>query len=407
MQLAAVMLLSHLLALETPRRTSTEADLKINAGLVVREGYSVTVAAELDDPRFLETDGNGTVFCSRPSKGDILALTDKDGDGVYEAKASLISGYKQVQGMCWRPDERGKSGWLFFSTPGSINKVRFPESESKVQPIEVLGDGQIPGGYDGHWWRSLLVTQDAIYTSIGDSGNISDQSTTERQKVWRFRLDGTGKTLFASGVRNTEKLRIRPGTPTTGDKIEVWGCDHGSDSFGQPVGEKDTQPITDWNPPCELNKYVIGGFYGHPFIVGLKVPRYEYVNRPDIIELAEKTIVPEWCFGAHWAPNGWCWIDPAINEKTHAFPTDHGGDMLVAFHGSWNRSEKGGYCIARVTFDKDPVLGGHPCGLVKIVSTLDGGDRVVARPVDCLQMPDGSVLFSSDTSDRIYRLKGR
>ena len=62
------------------------------------------------------------------------------------------------------------------------------------------------------------------------------------------------------------------------------------------------QPITDNNPPDEMNHYVQDGFYGHPFIVGNRVPRYEYMDRADIVELAAKTIIPEWATGAHWAP---------------------------------------------------------------------------------------------------------
>jgi len=43
--------------------------------------------------------------------------------------------------------------------------------------------------------------------------------------------------------------------------------DHGSDWFGKPLEDKEDQgqPITDLIPPCEMNRYVQGGFYGHPF----------------------------------------------------------------------------------------------------------------------------------------------
>jgi glucose/arabinose dehydrogenase len=219
---------------------------------------------------------------------------------------------------------------------------------------------------------------------------------SDRQKMWKYTLDGKAKTLFASGIRNTEKYRLRPGTE------EIWGCDHGSDNFGAYLKEKagSNQPVTDFNPPCELNHYVEGGFYGHPFVVGNRQIREEYKDRSDILDLAAKTIVPEWCFGAHWAPNGWCFIDPAINDRTHAFPKDHDGDMFVAFHGSWNRSEPAGYCVARVLFDQ-----GHPYGLLKIVSTMAPKGQIVARPVDCVQAPDGSILWSSDFKGRVYRIR--
>ncbi|RYG85323.1 hypothetical protein EON77_05760, partial [bacterium] len=104
----------------------------------------------------------------------------------------------------------------------------------------------LPSG-GGHWMRSILVTPTALYTSIGDSSNASDETATDRQKIWRFNLDGTGKTLFASGLRNTEKLRVRPGTTT------IYGADHGSDNWAASYGEVGgQQPFTDVNPPCEF-----------------------------------------------------------------------------------------------------------------------------------------------------------
>ena len=44
--------------------------------------------------------------------------------------------------------------------------------------------------------------------------------------------------------------------------------------------EGDAQPLTDYNPAEEMNLYVEGGFYGHPFIVGSRVVRYEFLDKP-------------------------------------------------------------------------------------------------------------------------------
>jgi glucose/arabinose dehydrogenase len=212
--------------------------------------------------------------------------------------------------------------------------------------------------------------------------------------VWRFNLDGTGKTLWSSGVRNTEKLRLRPGTQ------EVWGADHGSDNFGGPLkdGKRNPNsrydPLTDTYPPCEFNHYQEGQFYGHPFVVGQRIPRYEYSNREDILELVGKTVPPAWSFGAHWAPNGWTFL-----SKDY-FP-DHKGDAFVALHGSWNSSVPVGYRVERIAFDK---MTGVPYGAQVIVSCLSKDNQVLDRPVDCVEAPDGTVLFASSSSNRIYRI---
>ncbi len=348
----------------------------------VRPGYRVDLVAEVDgEARFLEMDDKGTLYVSQPGARRIVAFR-KNGE-KYEPLATFVENYPRVHGMCFH------KGWLWFSQSGSIHKARDTNGDGKADEIvDVIPQGQLPEG-GGHWWRSLLVSDDAIYTSIGDASNASDQTSTERQKVWRFNVDGTGKKLWSSGIRNTEKLRFRPGTS------EVWGMDHGSDWFGGPLGDKEgRQPITDYNPPEELNHYVEGGFYGHPFIVGNRVPRIEFQDRADIIDLAEKTIVPAYGFGAHWAGNGFTFL------TSDSLGPDHKGDMLVAFHGSWNRQKRAGYRVERVLFDE---VTGQPYGSLMIVSTLKDQD-VLARPVDLVEEPGGSVLFSCDSTRRIYRI---
>jgi glucose/arabinose dehydrogenase len=156
------------------------------------------------------------------------------------------------------------------------------------------------------------------------------------------------------------------------------------------------QPVTDHNPPDELNHYVEGSFYGHPFVVGNILPRIEYYDRPDIIELAARTTPPEWMFGAHWAVNGFTFLDGA------GIPEDHQGDLFAALHGSWNSSKKVGYGIERVLFDD---LTGRPYGALRIVTTLTpDGNEVLGRPVDLLVDRDGTILFSCDYRGRVYRI---
>lgn len=348
----------------------------------VRPGYRVTVAAQdLPECRFIEFGDRGELFVSMPGEGTILALHDSDGDGRFDRRTEFVTGKQTVHGMQF------VDGWLWFTTSGAIYKARDANSDGKADEVVTVLDGLVSGG--GHWFRSILVTPDGFYTSIGDTGNISDQTDTDRQKIWHFALDGKNKKLFASGLRNTEKLQLRPGTN------EVWGADHGSDNYGGKLGEKPGhQPFTDLNPPDEFNHYMEGGFYGHPFITGNRVPRFEYMNRPDIVDLGEKTIPPAWANGPHWANNGFTFL-----SKDY-FP-DHQGDVLIAFHGSWNSTKPVGYCISRTLFDN---VTGNPYGQLKIVDCLGKDGKVLARPVDCAEAPDGTVLFSCDRPSVVYRI---
>lgn len=349
----------------------------------VRPGYKVELVADgLENARFMQFGPDGTLYLARPSNGDILSMR-LGKDGKYAKLDTFVDGMPTVHGMCWHGD------WLWFTRSGSIYKAQDDGNGKAKNLTTVIPEGKLPSG--GHWWRSILVTDQFFFTSIGDAGNIEDHTKDDRSKVWRYSLDGKTRHMFSSGIRNTEKLLFRPGTD------ELWGADQGSDWFGAKYGDKEgRQPITDQNPCDKFYHYEDGGFYGHPFIVGDRIPRPEYADRPDIIDLAERTIPPTWQFGPRWAADGWIFL-----TGSKAFPADHEGDAFVGFHGSWNRRQPAGYCVERILFDK---VTGLPYGSQTIVRTRGPKGEILGRPVDVTQAPDGSLLFSDDYTNRIYRL---
>jgi glucose/arabinose dehydrogenase len=381
---------------------AAEPDRTVPNGIRVRDGYRLTVAeATLRLPRFMKFGADGTLYVSVPTDSTIYACRDRDGDGYFETVVPFLKSGGSVHGLFWH------DGWLWWTESGTISRSRDITGDGQAdETVKVLDRDTLPSG-GGHWWRSILIHDDRIYTSIGDSGNITDETDTKRQKIWSYALDGSDEKLFASGLRNTEKLLVRPGTD------EIWGMDHGSDWFGRELEQREQQgqPITDLNPPDEMNLYREGGFYGHPFIVGKRHPRYEYMDREDITALAARSIPPEWLTGAHWAPN-------AMEFYTGDQFPDAQGDAFVAYHGSWNRAQPAGYCVTRVLFDDAridtapyPVAGigrrrsARPYGELVYVNFLTDDRKVLGRPVDCAVAPDGSLLISDDGGHRIYRLQ--
>ena len=370
---------------------------------IVREGYQVTLAADgLDEARFVEFGEDGTLYVSMPQLSKIQSLRDENGDGVFEDRVDFVTDQNNCHSMHFR------DGWLYYtsSQAGFCRRARDTDGDGKADEIEdVITEGIPRGG--GHPFRGVLVTDSHIYITVSDPQNMTAELDSDRKTLYRFSYTGNGEAgrreVYATGIRNTEKLQHRiekDGSVTS----EIWGSDHGSDMLGVPYGDRPdrrgsggSQPITDLNPPDELNKFVQDGFYGHPYLMADRTPRPEFVNRPDLHNLAMKTIPAAWSFGAHTAVNGFTFLSSKAGEH---FGADHVGDLFQAQHGSWNSSVLVGYAVTRVFFDP---MTGMPYGEWPIVTTHANG-RVFARPVDCAEAPDGTILWSCDQTRRIYRI---
>jgi glucose/arabinose dehydrogenase len=74
--------------------------------------------------------------------------------------------------------------------------------------------------------------------------------------------------------------------------------------------------------------------------------------------------------------------------------------LFIARHGSWNKTKKiGGDIVVAML---------NPDGTVKSWTPFVTGflqdNHYIGRPVDMLQMPDGSLLISDDWNGAVYRL---
>ena len=365
----------------------------------VRDGYRVNLAAEgVDNARFLQFGDDGTLYVSQPRLGQILAMRDEDEDGVYETKTPFVTEQGNAHSMDFH------DGWLWFtaSEPGFLKKARDTDGDGTAdEVVTVIEPGRsdgIPSG-GGHPFRGVLVDGDRVLITVSDPGNMTGELDSDRKTVYAFDLDGTDRRVFASGVRNTEKIRHRIGAD--GEETgEVWGADHASDWFGKPYGdEQGFQPITDLNPPDELNHLREGEFYGHPYLMADRTPRPEFADRDDLVDLAAKTVPAAWSYAAHSANNGFCF---ATREAGELFAdSEMVGDLFQAQHGSWNRSTPSGYAVTRVLFDD---LTGEPYGELKVVDTIKGDRDRLARPVDCAVDSRGFILFSCDMTGKIFRV---
>ena len=77
------------------------------------------------------------------------------------------------------------------------------------------------------------------------------------------------------------------------------------------------------------------------------------------------------------------------------------GDLLVAYHGSWNRSEPTGYKVVRLAVDGNTIVAEEDF----ISGWLVANGSSVGRPVDLIFGPqDGALYISDDKAGLIYRV---
>jgi glucose/arabinose dehydrogenase len=84
------------------------------------------------------------------------------------------------------------------------------------------------------------------------------------------------------------------------------------------------------------------------------------------------------------------------------FPADYKDTHLVARRGSWNQNQLNGYDVVRVTATAD----GKNAKVDAVPHRLHGSgtNKFWGRPVDVMQMPDGSLLVADEQNGAIYRV---
>lgn len=348
---------------DTGRVTTLDGRLTVPAGLKV-----TYFARDLDGVRFMAVSPDGAVYASQPGRGRVVRLPDADRDGVADSVIVVVTGLNQPHGLAFH------KGTLYVAaTDGVVRVTLGADGRSVGSPLYV---NRYSGG-GGHWSRTIVFGADsAMYVSVGSSCNLCVEQSSDRAAVLRFNEDGTAKRVFASGLRNAVGLAVEP---TTG---ALWAAQN----------ERDNLPPDHENlPQEEINILTDGGDYGWPYCYGDRVPNPEF----DDAARCAGTIPPAAKLQAHSAPLGMSFLTRAT-----LLPEEYRSDLLIAYHGSWNRDTPTGAKVVRVH-----VRGGQPGAVEDLITGWQRPDGSRwGRPVDVLVASDGGVLISDDTGGAIYRL---
>ncbi len=343
--------------------------------LTLPPGFTAAVFAQgVQGARSMALAPDGTLFVG--TRGNKLyAVTDADNDHVAEKVVELASNLRTPNGLAF------KDGALYV---GELNRiVRF---DSVLDAVKAgSGSGLTPKVVlDGlpsetmHGWKYIAFGPDGyLYYQIGAPCNICDRGEPFAS-IWRVKPDGTGNEVYARGVRNSVGMAWHP------DTKELWFTENGRDMLG------------DEQPNDELNHAAKPGLhFGYPYCHEGTIADPEF----GAAHPCSNYEPPAQKLGPHVAALGLKFYTGSM------FPPEYRNRLFIAQHGSWNRTAQAGpigYRIMTATIE-----GGR---VVKYEPFAEGflqGRQAWGRPVDLLQMPDGSLLVSDDTAGAIYRITYR
>ena len=221
-------------------------------------GFKVKLFSDqVDKARFMAWDDQGVLHVAnmKPRRnntwspvsgrqGTVLALPDKDGDG----RADTV--YKAADDLNWPHSIAFYQGALFVADDDAIYRLEDQDADGFYEARTVFA--QVPGfmglAYE-HVTHTLVFDEsnDKIYFHIGAGCDICREDDPERSAIIQMNTDGSGRRIFASGLRNAIGLDLHP---VTG---ELWGANTGHDREGRDRPPEWITPLRD------------GGFYGWPF----------------------------------------------------------------------------------------------------------------------------------------------
>ncbi len=330
-------------------------------------GFEISVFADrVPDARSLALGRNDVVFVG--TRADrVYAVRYRDAKATQVI--TLASGLNMPNGVAL------KDGALYVAEVSRI--LRFDDIEARLdaRPKPLVVTDRYPRETH-HGWKFIRFGPDGrLYVPVGAPCNVCDPDPVRYALISRIGPDGSDYEVFARGVRNSVGFDWDPRTK------ELWFTDNGRDMLGDEL------------PSDELNHASGPGMhFGYPYCHQGDTADPEYGGKRSCSEFSPPAVK----LGPHVASLGMRFYTGA------SFPAEYRNNIFIAEHGSWNRSRKIGYRVARVVVEGARVL--------KHEIFAEGwlqGESAWGRPVDLEVMPDGSLLVSDDQAGAIYRIAYR
>ncbi|MBS0524781.1 MAG: PQQ-dependent sugar dehydrogenase [Proteobacteria bacterium] len=345
---------------------SSQADLeKMLANVKLPPGFKIKVYAQgVPQARQMAMGDKGTLFVGTFDKGLVSAVVDEGGKKVAKP---FITGLRMPTGVAFMNHA------LYVIDIDKLYKYDNPEADlSKAPEGKVVYDDMPP--YVPHGWKYLVDDGKGwFYIPFGPPCNICLPPTSVSQYRHVNPADGTAETV-ALGIRNSVGGAV---DPRTGD---LWFTENARDWMSDDL------------PSDKLNHVTkLGENFGYPHCHQGDTPDPKFAMGHKCSEFTPPVVK----LGPHVAPLGMKFYTGS------QFPAEYKNGIFIAEHGSWNRHKKNGYRIVFVSVGPD---GKNPKETVFAQGGFLDGEKIVGRPADILQAPDGSLLVADDQTGAVYQI---
>lgn len=330
-------------------------------------GFKINVFAEnIENARSMDISPSGVLFVGTRSAGKVYAVVDLDGNHSADTVYTIASGLHMPNGVAYR------DGDLYVAEVNRILKFEQIEDHLEHPGKPVVVYDKYPDK-EWHGWKYIAFgPDDKLYVPVGAPCNVCEEEDEIFASITRLDPDGDNMEIVQHGIRNTVGFTWHP------ESKELWFTDNGRDWMGDDA------------PECELNYAPVDGMhFGFPYCHQGDIPDKDFGKEKSCDEFTS----PACKLGPHVAPLGLEFYTGTM------FPKEYKNRLLIAQHGSWNRTKPIGYRVMQVILDGNKVIGYE--------SFAEGwlqGEKAWGRPVDIEIMTDGSVLVSDDYAHVIYRI---
>jgi len=336
--------------------------------LTLPSGFSISIFADnLPNARTLALGENGIIYIGTRQKGNVYAVQDTDNDGFSDKSYTLANNLYMPNGVAY------KNGALYVAQPHQIIRFNNIAQHLKNPPKPSVVYKGLPSDKH-HGWKYLRFGADnKLYSAVGAPCNICEPTKAIYSSLFRVNTDGSDFEILATGIRNTVGFDWHPETK------QLYFTENGRDHLGENI------------PADELNLWTKKGqHFGYPYCHAGELLDPEFGKNKNCADFTP----PVWKFKAHNAPLGIRFYQGDL------FPAEYKNQLFVAQHGSWNRSIPDGYRIALVEFKEGKAVKEK----VFISGWLTEKGKVLGRPTDILELPNGNLLIADDTLGLIYQV---